>query len=112
MIKATLGISMTLNIGTKIVFGFLFVTFSAQAQNYSNVQINMISELNNECRREGGGPNFCACFARTTTNTLNPNDYLVAKVMEKNGLPIDQTQAYAMMDGAAFICSRLTDLKQ
>jgi hypothetical protein len=79
---------MNLNIGTKIILVFSFAACTAQAQNYSNVQINMITELNNACRREGGGPNFCACYASTTTNTLKPADYLVAKTMEKNGLSL------------------------
>jgi hypothetical protein len=104
---------MNLNMSGKIMLVFLFTVASpAQAQNYTNFQINMITELNNACRREGGGPNFCACYASTTTNTLKPADYLSAKVMEKNGIPIERTQAYAMMDAAAYVCSSLADPKK
>ncbi len=69
----------------------------------------MITEINVSCRTQGGGPKFCACFARTTADTLKISDYLVAKVLEKNGLSIKETEAYAKMSSAAYICSSLDD---
>ncbi len=88
----------------------MFSAVQVLAQDYSNAQINMMTELNNTCRHQGGGPNFCACFSSTTTKTLSPADYIIANAMEKKGLSTDRTRrASAVMDSSGYICSSLFD---
>lgn len=54
---------------------------------------------------EGGGNNFCTCYANQSSNSIKPSDYLAAKTLEKHGLSIENTRAWLGLTKAAEFCS-------
>ena len=90
----------------KIIF-IATITFStiSPGQTVENHKIHMFKEIHYSCKMEGGGNNFCTCYANHSSNSIKPSDYIVAKTLEKNGLSIENTRAWLGLTRAAEFCS-------